>query len=319
MRECRRFALNSFRFGNSGGCVLDGLSTIRAFLAVADARNFAAGARKLGISPAQASKLVARLEDRLGARLLQRTTRNVSLTDVGTAFLERARGLVDEFDALETSIRDATKGPRGLLKISAPVSFGATALGPALLDFAGAFPEVALQVSYADRLVNLVDEGFDVAIRVGWLSDSSLVARKLTTTRVVTCAAPDYLRDYGAPKTPADLAGHRAVIDLNAREPFLWRFGRGKGTTEVRVEGRLRFSRAEACLSAARRGFGIARAPGFAAAPDLRAVRLLAVLERFEPEPLPIHVVYPHAGHLAAKVRALVDFLADRLAAEPEW
>lgn len=298
---------------------MDGIGDIRTFIAVADARSFAAAARKLSISPAQASKLVARLEDRLGARLLNRTTRDVSLTDVGRAYLERARALVDEFDALETSVRDTAKGPRGVLKVSAPVSFGALQLQPALLDFAAAYPDLGLEVSYADRAVNLVDEGFDVAVRIGHLSDSSLVARRLAVTRVVTCASPDYLAERGAPASLADLTAHAVVLDLNQRDPFHWTFLDAGRPVDVRVEGRLRFSRAEACLAAAREGWGIAREPAFAAAEDLRAGRLKVVLSAFEPQPLPIHAVYPHARHLAAKVRVFVDFLAERFAGEPEW
>ena len=150
---------------------MDRITQIRGFTAVADARSFAAAARRLGISTAQTSKLIARLEDHLGARLLNRTTRDVSLTDTGRAYLERARELIAEFDALDASVHDTT-GPRGLLKISAPMSFGAVELGPALVDFAAAFPEVGLEVSFTDRAVNLVDEGFDAAVRVGTLSDS---------------------------------------------------------------------------------------------------------------------------------------------------
>ena len=298
---------------------MDGIGDIRTFIAVADARSFAAAARRLQISPAQAAKLVARLEDRLGARLLHRTTRDVSLTDVGWAYLERARGLVDEFDALETSVRDAAKGPRGVLKVSAPVSFGALQLQPALLAFAAAYPELGLEVSYADRAVNLVDEGFDVAVRIGHLSDSSLVARRLAVTRVVACTSPEYLARTGAPKVPGDLTGHEVILDLNQRDPSHWPFLDAGRRLDVQVQGRLRFSRAEACLAAAREGWGIAREPAFAAAEDLCSGRLAVVLAAFEPAPLPIHAVYPHARHLAAKVRAFVDFLAERFAGEPEW
>src|SRR4051812_47415603 len=152
---------------------VDRFDEINAFTAVADARSFTQGAKRLGVSGAQVSKLVARLEDRLGARLLNRTTRDVSLTDTGRAYLERARGLLEDFEALEGSVRDES-GPRGLLRVSAPVAFGAKQLQPAVLDFAAAYPEVSVEVFYADRMVNLVDEGFDVGVRIGQLTDSSL-------------------------------------------------------------------------------------------------------------------------------------------------
>jgi DNA-binding transcriptional LysR family regulator len=298
-----------FQFGNN--------EEIRGFAAVADARSFSQAARRLGISAAQISKLVASLEDRLGVRLLNRTTRDVSLTDTGRSYLARARELLEAFDQLESSVDD-TAGPRGLLRISVPVSFGALEIGPALLDFAAAHEEVGLDVSFSDRAVNLVEEGFD-AVRVGGLADSSLVARRLASARIVTCASPAYLARHGTPLGPAGLAGREVIIDLNPKDPFAFDFGRGPSRQAVRVNGRLRFSSAQACLAAARAGLGIARAPAFAAVDDLRAGRLKSLLCEFEPEPLPIHVVYPQTRHLAAKVRAFVDFLAQRFAGEPEW
>jgi DNA-binding transcriptional LysR family regulator len=297
---------------------MDRIEEIRGFAAVADARSFSQAARRLGISTAQISKLVARLEDRLGARLLNRTTRDVSLTDTGRGYLLHARELLESFDQLESSVGD-TAGPRGLLRLSVPVSFGAVEIGPALLDFAAAHEQVGLEVSFSDRAVNLVEEGFDAAVRVGSLTDSTLVARRLASSRVVTCASPAYLERHGAPLAPDDLAGREIVIDLNPRDPFAFEFGRGARRRAVRVDGRLRFSSAQACLAAARAGFGIARAPAFAAVDDLRAGRLRSLLCDFEPEPLPIHVLYPQTRHLAAKVRAFVDFLAERFAGEPEW
>ena len=289
-----------------------------AFAAVADARSFTQAARRLGVSGAQVSKLVARLEDRLGARLLNRTTRDVSLTDTGRAYLERARALLDEFETLEGSVRDES-GPRGLLRISAPVAFGRTQLDPAMLDFAQAYPEVQLEVFYADRMVNLVDEGFDVGVRIGQLSDSSLIARRLAPVRMVTCASPAYLQAHGTPLTPADLGAHEAIIDLNPRDPYVWSFGAQGECMEARVHGRLRFASAEACLAAAEHGFGIARAPAFVAVERLREGVLTPFLCNFEPETIHVHAVYPHAKHLAAKVRAFVDFLAKRFAGEPDW
>jgi len=297
---------------------MDRLDEIRAFTAVAEAKSFTQGARKLEVSPAQVSKLVARLESRLDARLLNRTTRDVSLTDTGAAYLERARDLLEGFDALETSVRDQG-GPSGTLKVSAPVSFGKGQLVPALLDFATEYPALAVDVAFADRLVNLVEEGFDVAVRIGHLSDSSLVARRLAAVRMVTCAAPDYLAAHGTPAVLEDLAGHEAILDTNPREPLVWAFGPHNDRREVRVHGRLRFNGAEACVAAAVAGFGITRSPAFAAADELRAGRLTPILCNFEPELIHVHAVYPHARHLAAKVRAFVDFLARRYAGEPAW
>jgi DNA-binding transcriptional LysR family regulator len=297
---------------------MDRFDEINAFAAVADARSFTQGARRLGVSSAQVSKLVARLENRLGARLLNRTTRDVSLTDTGRAYLERARALLEDFEALEGSVRDQT-GPRGTLKISAPVSFSATQLTPALLDFAAAYPEVSLDVSSTDRMVNLVEEGFDVGVRIGVLADSSVIARKLAGVRMVTCASPDYLQAAGMPATPEDLAGHEAILDNNMRDPTVWVFGSQADQYEVRVHGRLRFGGADACVAAARRGLGVTRTPAFAAAEDLRAGRLTPLMCAYESQLIHVHAVYPHARHLAAKVRVFVDFLAARYSGEPEW
>lgn len=297
---------------------MDRLDEIAAFAAVADGRSFTQAARRLGVSGAQVSKLVARLEDRLGARLLNRTTRDVSLTDTGRAYLERAREVLEDFQSLEASVREQD-GPRGLLRISAPVAFGAKQLDPALLDFAATYPEVSLEVFYADRFVNLVDEGFDVGVRIGRLGDSSLIARKLAPVRMVACASPAYLQRHGAPQTPADLAAHEAIIDLNAQDPNVWGFGVGGACENVRVQGRLRFAGAEACLAAAERGFGVARSPDFSAAERLREGRLAPLLCGYEPETVHVYAVYPQGRHLAPKVRAFVDFLAARFAGEPEW
>jgi DNA-binding transcriptional LysR family regulator len=297
---------------------MDRIEEIRGFTAVAEARSFSRAARRLGISSAQISKLVARLEDRLGVRLLNRTTRDVSLTDSGSAYLARARDLLETFDQLESSVGD-TAGPRGLMRVSVPFAFGAVEIGPALLDFAAAYEQVGLEVSLSDRAVNLVEEGFDAAVRIGNLSDSSLVARRLAATRVVTCASPAYLVRHGTPAVPDDLTRREVIIDLNLKDPFVLEFGRGGDRKAVRVDGRLRFASAQACLAAARAGFGIARAPAFAAVDDLRTGRLQSLLCQFEPEQVPIHVVYPQTRHLAAKVRAFVDFLVQRFAGEPEW
>ena len=297
---------------------MDRFDEINAFAAVADARSFTQGARRLGVSSAQISKLVARLENRLGARLLNRTTRDVSLTDTGRAYLDRARVLLEDFATLEGSVRDQA-GPRGTLKISAPVSFGSSQLTSALLDFACAYPDISLDVSSTDRMVNLVEEGFDVGVRIGTLADSSLIARRLAAVRIITCASPDYLARKGTPQTPEDLVGHEAIIDTNTADPAVWKFVSDNDHHDVRVHGRMRFSGADACVAAARRSLGVIRTPAFAASADLREGRLVPLLCAYEPEMIHVHAVYPHARHLAAKVRAFVDFLAQRYAGEPEW
>jgi len=292
---------------------MDRIEELRVFAAVADLRGFAQAGRRLGISPAQVSKLIARLEDRLDRRLFNRTTRDVSVTDEGRALHGRARALVEEYDLLERSAQETAK-PRGVLKLSAPISFGMQ-LGPALLDFASAYPDVTLDVSFADRLVNLVDEGYDAAVRISALADSSLVARKLAGVQGVTIASPKYLAQRGTPKAPDELRAHEAILDLNMADPHTWVFGNGANRKEVRVNGRLRFGNPYISAAAAGAGFGIARVPEFVTQDTLKSGELIRVLEKYEPvAPVTIYVVYPHARHLASKVRVFVDFLVARYA-----
>lgn len=292
---------------------MDRIEELRVFVAVADLRGFAQAGRRLSISPAQVSKLIARLEDRLSTRLFNRTTRDVSLTDEGRAMQGRARVLVEEYDQLEQSAQQTAR-PRGLLKISVPNSFG-DKLGTTLLDFAATYPDVGLDVSFTDRVVNLVEDGFDAAVRITSLADSSLIARKLADIRGVTVAAPRYLAKRGTPRTPDDLPSHEAILDLNMNPPNTWFFGTGSKRSAVRVSGRLRFGNPYLTLAAARAGFGIARVPSFVAENELGQGKLVRLLETYEPEaPLSMYVVYPHARHLASKVRVFVDFLVERLA-----
>lgn len=300
---------------------MDRLDCDRMFVAVLDEGSFAAAARRLGTSSGQASKLVSRLEAELGVQLINRTTRALSVTEVGQAYFERVKALIEEFDALDASVRNASGAPSGRLRITAPMSFGTIALVPLLMDFAQAFPQIRLDVSFADRTTNLVDEGFDLAVRIGKPADSSLIARKLCDARVVAVAAPDYLSRHGEPASPADLATHDCILDSNFPDPSRWRFARPAEAEAliVQVAGRLCFSSAEACLAAALRGHGIAYVPSFVGGPAIRAGQVRQVLAEWEDAPRTIHALYPPARHLASKVRVLVDFLANNFRGKPEW
>ncbi|WP_241649071.1 LysR family transcriptional regulator [Paenirhodobacter populi] len=289
------------------------------FVAVLDTGSFAEAARRLGVSGGQASKLISRLESDLGVQLLKRTTRALSPTEVGQAYYARLKGILEDYDALEASVRNASGAPAGRLRLSAPMSFGTVRLAPRLLDFARAFPDIQLDVSFSDRTVNLIDEGFDMAVRIGAPADSSLIARRLCAVRVVVVAAPDYLARHGVPLAPADLATRDCIIDTNFRDPENWRFHLPGGVVTVPVSGRLRFSNGEATLAAAEAGLGIARVPSFIAGDALRAGRVRALFRGTEDPSHSLHAVYPAAKHLAVKVRALVDFLATCYRGEPEW
>jgi DNA-binding transcriptional LysR family regulator len=285
---------------------MDRLAADRMFAAVVEAGSFAGAAQRLGTSSGQASKLVSRLEAELGVRLLHRTTRALSPTEAGQAYHTRLRGLLEEFDALDREVRDRSGVPRGTVRLTAPLSFGTLRLAPILTSFAQANPQIALHVSLGDRLVNLVEEGFDLAVRVGRVPDSSLVARKLGEAQVVAVASPGYLDGRGAPEQPAALAGHDCIIDTNRRDPTRWVFSRGQVVT---VSGRLVANNPTLGLLMAEAGLGIAYLPDFVAADSLAVGRVVRVLEGQEDDPLPIHALTPSGRHLAAKVRALIDSL----------
>lgn len=292
----------------------------RMFVAVMETGSFVGAAAHLGASSGQASKLVSRLESELGVRLLNRTTRAVSATEAGQAYFERIRPLLEEFDSLDLAIRNISQTPRGRLRLTAPLTFGTMELAPTLNDFALRYPEIALDVSFSDRVVNLVDEGFDMAVRVGHPEDTSLIARKLCDVRIVLVGSPAYLEQQGEPSAPEDLARHACIIDTNFREPNRWPFqGRDGEPIAVAVRGRLRYSNADACLRAAEAGLGLACVPSFVAGPAIRSGRVRLLLKPYETAPFGVNALYPHSRHLAAKVRVLVDFLAARYRGKPHW
>lgn len=287
----------------------------RMFVAVVETGSFTAAAGQAGTRSGQASKLVARLEAELGVRLLDRTTRSVAPTEAGLIYYRRLRTLLDEFDSLDQDVRAASGNPRGRLRISAPLSFGTLVLAPVLNDFARLFPDIELDVTFSDRLVSLVDEGFDMAIRVGRPADSSLIARKLSDTGLITVASAAYLDTHGEPVRPEDLAGHGCILDSNFRDPGRWPFRGAEGRTlMVPVSGRIRHSSAEACLDAAERGLGIACMPDFVAASAVERGSVRPILQGFAPQGLRVDALVPAGRHQPTKVRALIDHLVARLA-----
>jgi DNA-binding transcriptional LysR family regulator len=298
---------------------MDRLEADRMFVAVMETGSFTAAAARCGTSSGQASKLVARLESELGVRLLNRTTRSVSPTEAGQAYFDRLRPLLEDYQNLEAQVRDATKAPRGSLRLTAPLSFGVAELTPALNAFALYYPDIQLDVGFSDRIVNLVDEGFDMAVRVGRPEDSSLISRKLCDVRLVVVGAPAYLDRAPAPATPESVAEHDCIIDANFRDPGRWPFRIAGVERPMPVRGRVRYANAEACLLAAEAGLGLACVPAFVAGAAIRSGRVTRVLADFEPAPYGVHALYPHSRHLAAKVRALVDFLAERYRGTPRW
>lgn len=299
---------------------MDNLADVAVFVRVVERGSFTLAADELELSRAVVSKYVSRLEERLGARLLNRTTRRLSLTEAGAALFEASRGALERIEEAEGAVAQLQSEPRGRLRVSAPMSFGILHLGTAMAEFARAYPRVTLDVRLDDRYVNLVEEGVDVAIRIGNLTDSSLVARKLTTTRAVACASPAYLAEHGEPETPEDLATHDCLLYSYLSTANVWRFTARDGREiPVAVTGSFRINNGIVLAEAAAAGQGILMAPSFYVAPHLRDGRLKRILGDYRLRELGIHAVWPQRGHVAPKVRAFVEFLARRFGKKPEW
>lgn len=294
---------------------MERLECDRMFVAVMETGSFTAAAQRCGTSHGQASKLISRLENELGVNLLRRSTRSLTPTEVGLAYYERLRQLLIDYDALNDSVRNTSNTPSGLLRISAPVTFGVSQLAPLLVTFARQYPDIELDVNFSDRLVNVVDEGFDMALRIGNLTDSSLVARRLCSIRSIIVAAQEYLTRHGAPAHWSELPQHALIVDTNFRDPRHWPFKDAQQQIHAQpVRGRIKFSNAEACIEAACAGLGIARVPMFIAENALKTDRVVPILADFEAPPLALYAVYPPARYLAQKSRVLIDFLAQAYA-----
>jgi DNA-binding transcriptional LysR family regulator len=299
---------------------MDALADIAVFVRVVERGSFTLAADELELSRAVVSKYVSRLEERLGARLLHRTTRRLSLTEAGAALFEASRGALERIEEAEGAVAQLQAEPRGRLRVSAPMSFGILHLGPALAEFARAHPRVSLDMRLDDRFVNLVEEGIDVAVRIGALTDSSLVARRLASTRMLVCAAPSYLAHHGEPEIPEDLAAHDCLIYSYLSTANVWRFSAPDGReVPVAVSGRFRINNGIVLAEAAAAGHGILLTPSFYVGPMLRDGRLKRILAGYRLPELGIHAVYPERAQVPPKVRAFVDFLAQRFGRKPEW
>ena len=299
---------------------MENLADIAVFVRVVERGSFTRAADELGLSRAVVSKYLTRLEERLGARLLHRTTRRLSLTEAGAALFEASRGAIERIDEAEAAVARFQSAPRGRLRVSAPMSFGILHLAPAIADFSREQDAIAIDMRLDDRFVNLVEEGLDVAVRIGKLSDSSLVARRLATTQVVACASPSYLAEHGEPETPEDLATHECLIYTYSSTSNVWRFTARDGREiPVAVSGSLRINNGIALAQAALAGRGILMSPTFYVGPEIRAGRLKRILESYRLPEFGIYAVYPQARHVAPKVRVFVDFLVKRFGRRPDW
>ncbi len=283
------------------------------FAAVVDAGSFVRAAESLEMSKPAVSRHVAELEARLGVRLLHRTTRRLSLTAEGEVFYARCRELLGELDEAEAEITSRTGKAVGQLKVSAPVSFGLLHLAPLWAGFLSRHPDVTLDLTLSDRMVDLIEEGFDVAVRIGRLTSSSLVSRQLSATRLVLCASPRYLKTHGAPRHPRELAQHTVLAYSLLTSGEAWEFDGPDGHVTVRVEPRLRTNSGDTCRAVALQHLGIIIQPSFLVAEELRSGALVEVMPRWRSLEFGIYAVYPTRKHVPPKVRLLIDYLVNAL------
>ncbi len=287
------------------------------FVAVAEEESFAAAARRLNMSPPAVTRTVAALEAHLGIKLLTRTTRFVRTTDAGQRYLESARRLLTEADEADEAAAGVHATPRGQLAVTAPVLFGSMHVMPGIVEFLEKYPEVSVSAVFLDRVVNLLEEGLDVGVRIGELPDSTMRAIPVGTVRRIICASPDYLAKHPALQEPQDLAGHTIISSSPISPGREWRLGSGKQAIGIKVQPRLTVTNNSAAIEAALTGFGITRLMSYQVSAHLEAGRLVRLLPEYEPPPLPINVIHLEGRQASAKIRALVDLLVERLRGNP--
>lgn len=291
---------------------MDRFHLMSVFVAVAEEEGFAAGARRLHLSPPAVTRAVATLEDQLGVKLLNRTTRHVRTTDAGLRYLADARRILAEVEAADEAAAGINAAPRGHLAVTAPVLFGRMFVMPGIVEYLRRYPETEVDAVFLDRVVNLLEEGFDVGVRIGELPDSSLRAVRVGSIRVLVCASPAYLQRHGRPETPEELVDHTVIESLAGSNAIDWRFGTGGGRP-VRVHPRLSVTTNDAAIEAAAEGFGVCRLLSYQVRPKIAAGELEVLLAEHEPAPRPVHIVHREGRYPSAKIRAFVDLLADRL------
>jgi len=292
---------------------MDNLSGILAFVRTAEAHSFTKAARQLGMSPSGVSKAISRLEDQFKVRLLHRTSRSVTMTPEGTSFYERCRQIVADLEDAEQVLSQARAVPHGVLRVTLPLSVGRLHLARVIPEFALRYAEIAVEASLTDRLVDLIEEGIDVAVRMGRPPDSRLIARQLAAGTLTTCASPAYLKRNGTPRKPEELAQHnciRFVVPSSGRAQE-WKFQRDGKRLSLAVSGNVTLDHAEALVEAALAGTALIQISSYVTSPAIRAGKLKAVLTAFQVESPPIWVMYPQNRHLTPRVRAFVDFLIE--------
>jgi len=292
---------------------VDKLTSMNVFVRVAKAGSFAGGARELDISRAMATKHIMQLENSLGTRLFNRTTRSLSLTDVGASYLERCQQVLQDVEEMEAAVTHLQTEPRGVLKISAPPVIGATHITRAIAEFLKIYPELTVDLILQSTPGDMIDEGIDIAIYLGNLDDTSMVARKLASSSMVVCGSPDYLASFGVPEKPEDLNSHSCLVNWASAPRNKWHFKSPSGNSTIVVTGRMQANVADALRVAAIEGMGLVMLASYVVSRDIEKGKLKPVLESYTLPPLDIHAVYPHRKYLSAKVRRFLEFLQEWL------
>jgi DNA-binding transcriptional LysR family regulator len=299
---------------------MDRMAALEAFVKVSETQSFTEAAERLGQSKSAISRHISALEAELGARLFHRSTRTLALTEAGQSYYERMVRILSDVEEANRAVTQLQAAPRGRLRINAPMSFGFLHLAGVLPDFLERFPEVTIDLVMNDRFVDLVDEGFDVAVRIGGMVDSTLIAKRLGPIRRVICASPAYLQRRGTPRTPDDLRQHDCLLNSNVQASHEWSFSKPEGGMwSVDVRGPVTANNGDALRVAALKGLGLTLLPTFIVGADLQAGNLVTVLDEYVMQRLSMHAVYPTARHLSPKVRAFVDFLAERFGSRQYW
>ncbi|HEM47434.1 MAG TPA: LysR family transcriptional regulator [Alphaproteobacteria bacterium] len=299
---------------------MDRLESMRTLVGVVDSGGISAAAERLGVAKSAVSRRIAELEEHLGAQLLRRTTRTVRLTDTGRSFYERCVAILADVDEAESAVRQEHGALRGRLRVAMPLSFGLLHLGPAIAEFLKRHPDVEFDLDLNDRQVDVVQEGFDVAVRIAHLADSNLIARRLTTIALLPCASPDYLARHGRPETPEALAAHRCFAYTNTPDPGLWRCRGPDGEPrDVRIRARLQVNNGDLARQLAVAGEGVILSPTFLVYRDIARGDLVPLLGDYHWPRFNAYAVYPGTRHLSRRVRAFVDFLAERFEGVPYW
>jgi len=291
---------------------MDTISGIRTFIGVVDEGSFTTAAEQMTMSVSLVSKYIAQLETRLGVRLLNRTTRSLTLTEIGGIYYERSQQVLKDFDELEKEIKDKRASPCGNLVISAPQTFGEMFLTPLIEEFLKKYPDITIDLQLSDRLINLIDETVDVSIRIAELPDSNMIARYLEPARIVCCASAEYLKENSVPNHPFDLLNHECIFDKNFKDPNRWPFLINGEKITVKVNGRLMVNSARTTRDIVLAGNGIALIPFYAVENDIKEGRIEILLEQYEAFDLGIYIIYLNRHHLAAKIRAFIDFISEK-------